>query len=258
MAEQAAKGDTSDDGGTGSYLCTMKMSGGMTQYRIMEDCPLSRFIAQIPLSLHVFISGSAATWMAERSLFHNTIPDWKPHDIDIFACLPSADFNNMVDRYVHRHSSNCETTVQRRGCRHDVVDVTMSNCPYTKSFIRCPPHSSASDVVQHFDINICTPVIISEDGALWVQMSNDVASSIRDRRMRCVVRKRNPEYLSYPFKKTLQRLRMYVARGYGFAALTFESTTHLDFPELAEDSTLNVDDFDLECVLTRSKRNRSD
>jgi hypothetical protein len=78
----------------------MKMSGGMTQYRIMEDCPLSRFIAQIPLSLHVFISGSAATWMAERSLFHNTIPDWNPHDIDIFACLPSADFNNMVDRYM--------------------------------------------------------------------------------------------------------------------------------------------------------------
>ena len=253
MAEKAAEGDSCSDVGTGTYLCTMKMSGGWTQYRITEDCPLLRVMAQIPLTYGIFISGSAATWMAERSLSHS-VPDWNPNDIDVFACLPTTEFNIMVDRYVHMLSTHCEATVQRR-CS-SVVDVAFANCPYTQSFIRCPPLSSADDIVQNFDINICTPIIVTEDKALWVKMKNDVASSIRDRRMRCVVRKRNPEYLSYPFTKTLHRLRKYVARGYGFASLTFESTTHLDFPELAENSTLNVDDFDMECVMSRLKRIR--
>lgn len=246
--------DSNDVDNSGIYLCTSIMSGGMIQLRIIDDCPWTHVLALVPFSQQIFISGSAATWLAERCLLQVT-PNWSPNDIDVFASLPSDDFEDMVARYVDRHA-HCAISVVRRQGRHDVVDVTMSNCQYTKSFIRCPIHFSARDVVHQFDIDICTPIIIHEDGALWVKMSQHVASSIRDRRMHCIVRKRNPEYLSYPFKKTLNRLHKYVARGYVFDSLTFESVTRADIPLREEDCTLNVDDFAAMCTSLRSKRNR--
>lgn len=235
-----------DDGGTFTYLCTRIISGGMTKCRITDTCPWSNIMALVPLSPNIFISGSAATWLAERSLMRST-PDWSPHDVDVFACLPSVDFDSMVAICVHRLSTNCEISIVRPRGRYEIIDVTTSNSPYTLSFIRCPPMSRAGDVVQQFDINICTPVIVQEDGALWVNMTNDVASSICDRRMRCVVRKKNPAYLNYPFQRTMNRVRKYISRGYAFASLTFESTAHIDFAEHDDECALKVDDFVFEC-----------
>ena len=228
---------------------------GMIKFRIIDDSPLSDVLSQVPLSERIFISGSAATWMAERSL-HKATPNWYPRDIDIFACLPAVDFEDIVAKFVHRHTSNCETTIARRPTPRDVVDVTTSNCRYTKSFIRCPPHSSAGDVIQQFDLDICTPLIVVENGTHWVQMTKDVAASILNRRMHCVVRKTNPAYLSYPFQKTMNRVRKYASRGYIFASMKFESATHVDFPECDEESTLNADDFAFECNLRLAKRAR--
>jgi hypothetical protein len=233
---------SSDDVTFGSYLCTCIQSNGMIKFRIVDDCPWSDVMSQVQLSQRIFISGGAATWIAERSLLQST-PLWHPCDIDIFACLPTIDFEDIIAKFVHSHSSNCETTIVRRQTQREVVDVTTSTCRYTISFIRCPPHCSAGDVTQQFDLDICTPLIVVEDGAHWVQMTQDVASSIRDRRMHCVVRKCNPAYLSYPFQRTMNRVRKYVSRGFVFASLKFASAIHVDFPECDEERTLNADDF---------------
>ena len=249
--------EINDEISLGSYICTRIQINGMIKFRIIDDCPWSDVLSQVPLSKQLFISGSAATWLAERSL-HERTPLWYPGDIDIFACLPIIDFENIVANFTHRHTIDCETTIERRPTRREVVDVTTSKCRYTVSFIRCPPHSCAGDVTRQFDLDICTPLIVVEEGALWVQMTQNVASSIRNRRMQCVVRKSNPEYLSYPFQKTMNRVRKYVSRGYIFDSLKFESTTHADFPERDEECTLNAGDFAFECTLPLAKRTCTD
>jgi hypothetical protein len=250
---RSKKFHTLNNDGANAYDVPSETAEGMIKFQI-DDCPWWHVLVQVPLSRRVFISGSAATWIAERSLLNST-PEWTPHDIDIFACLPSVEFENMVSMYVHRHTTSCDISIERRQIRHDVVDITIANCRYIKSFIRCPPHCSASDVVQQFDIDICTPYIVHENGTFWVEMSATVADGIRNRCMNCVVRKQHSEFLCYPFKKTLHRLRKYVTRGYVFASLGFVTATHIDFPDLDHECTLNVDDFDIECMMT--KRNQA-
>jgi hypothetical protein len=191
MEDQADDGSlaSKDDGGTRTHLCTCIM----IQYRITDDCQWANIMAQGPLPQRICIFGSAATVLSERRLMHSS-PDWSPHDLDVFESSLSVDFDSMVAMLVHRHSTICETSIVRRRCRYDVIDVTTSNSQHAPSFIKLPPMSSAGDVVQKFNTGNCTPIIVDED-ALRVKMPQEVASSIRNRSMRSVVRRITPSHI---------------------------------------------------------------
>jgi hypothetical protein len=57
------------------------------------------------------------------------------------------------------------------------------------------------------------------------------------------MQKRHAQFMQYPLQKTLNRVGKYVARGYAFAFMTFQSSTHMDFPEHDAECTLNIGDF---------------
>ena len=207
-----------------------------------SECPWADVVELIPLSHRSFISGSFATWMAERALVSST-PLWTPNDIDVFVCLPLIEFNTLVQSFVTSISRAPVAMGDFRVIlrRTDMINVVLHNC--SVSFIKCCAGSTAFDVVSDFDIDICTPIVVREGGALCVHMTPSVAESITDLKMHCHVRKRQPRFMQYPLQRSLNRIRKYVSRGYSFASLTFHSTTHIDFPDRDAESSLFVDDF---------------
>jgi hypothetical protein len=229
--------DTAGDGSISGL--TVDLDGQITQ-RILSVCSWTDVLLQIPLSDRLFVSGSCATWMAERVMFQCD-PEWLPNDIDVFACLPWDDFNIMVAQFMRlQRDADAISVVHKR--HNHIVDVTLP-CGVTVSFIKCSASCRSEDVTEQFDIDVCRPIIIRRDGDLWVQMSTDVAASIRNRNMNIINRKRNDKFLQYPLQRSLHRARKYVARGYSFASLKFLSSTNFDFPEHDAACSLNINDF---------------
>lgn len=229
--------DTAGDGSISGL--TVDLDGQITQ-RILSVCSWTDVLLQIPLSDRLFVSGSCATWMAERVMFQCD-PEWLPNDIDVFACLPWDDFNIMVAQFMRlQRDADAISVVHKR--HNHIVDVTLP-CGVTVSFIKCSASCRSEDVTEQFDIDVCRPIIIRRDGDLWVQMSTDVAASIRNRNMNIINRKRNDKFLQYPLQRSLHRARKYAARGYSFASLKFLSSTNIDFPEHDAACSLNINDF---------------
>ena len=163
------------------------------------------------------------------------VPEWKPGDIDVFCPLPETDFVEMVEEFVAQHESQILSVRKRLG----IVDVELHSQTVTLSFVRC--RSPPEDVIQQFDIDICQVMVHLHAHVIVVTMPNAVMGSIRDREMRCVLRKRSNAYMHYPLQRTLHRLRKYQARGFFIRSICFESTTHIDFPE--HDLEVSPDDF---------------
>lgn len=134
----------------------------------------------LPFSEYIFVSGSAATWMAERAEF-DCIPDWIPNDIDVFVCYSEKMFQSFVTAWLIRNKYIGVAVRRRLG----MVDVTLP-CYPNLSFVRCNEHWRASDVIQHFDIDICTPIINRRNGGIYVEMSPAVEANIRERKMHCL------------------------------------------------------------------------
>jgi hypothetical protein len=214
-------------------------NNGTIKTRVTADFSWVHVLVNITLSDKIFVAGSAATWLAERSLCSST-PLWSPNDIDVFMCLTPSDYETCVSEFQKLYNLSSDAVVRRR----DIVDLTLSS-GLIVSFIRCPINWGAQEVISQFDINICTPIIVREaDNGIWVSMSMEVAAGIREREMRCTVRKRNALFMQYPLQKSLHRMRKYAARGYSFGALIFEATSHRDFPDRDADSELKISDFD--------------
>ena len=226
--------------GDGGNSCADAI-GKMVNLRASPSCPWTDVLNQIPLSDRSFISGSSATWLAERSLLRCE-PDWTPNDIDVFVCLPSIEFEGLVSAFMSNRI-DAVTKCSRYGQHQSIIDVTIPGSSATVSFIRCPAYGCPQDVVHEFDINICTPIVTRKDDMLWVRMTPDVADSIRNRRLHCNMQKRHTKFMQYPLQRTLHRVGKYVERGYLFASMTFQSTAHIDFPEHDAACTLNIDDF---------------
>jgi hypothetical protein len=224
------------------YLST-NMASADTPNQQIEDSSATQPESQhwmdllqlLPFSEYIFVSGSAATWMAERAEF-DCIPDWIPNDIDVFVCYSEKMFQSFVTAWLIRNKYIGVAVRRRLG----MVDVTLP-CYPNLSFVRCNEHWRASDVIQHFDIDICTPIINRRNGGIYVEMSPAVEANIRERKMHCAVR--NPKFISkqYPFMRTLNRLQKYKTRGYAFMSMTFHSAIHPDFPEC--DVELRPEDF---------------
>ena len=189
----------------------------------------------IPLSEQVFISGGAATWLTERATF-GTDPEWTPDDIDVFVCLRDNLFVTLVNALLLRHIDTNGARVKRR---NGIIDVQTTNRPHL-SFIRCDVNVHPRAIVSQFDINICQPIAIRDDGKIVVRMTGEVHAAIRERHMRCTITKKNPTF-TYPFARTLNRLSKYQTRGYDLVSLTFNSSIHRDFPE--RESWLHADEF---------------
>jgi hypothetical protein len=248
-ADPAARNATChiDIAGDGSISGLTDDLDGQINQRILSVCPLTDVLLQIPLTDRLFVSGSCATWMAERVMFQCD-PEWLPNDIDVFACLPLDDFENMVAQFMRLQRDADAISVVRK--RHNrIVDVTLP-CGITVSFIKCSASCRSQDVIEQFDIDVCRPIIIRRDGDMSVQMTVDVAASIWNRIMNVINRKRNVKFLQYPLQRSLQRARKYAARGYTFASLTFLSSSSIDFPELDAACSLNIDDFCVPQVVT--------
>jgi hypothetical protein len=155
-----------------------------------------------------------------------------------------------IDRVQYLGAIICDINLSRtcgRGVvrviskRTDMINVVLHSS--SVSFIKCCAGSTAFDVVSDFDIDICTPIVVREGGALCVHMTPSVAESITDLKMHRHIRKRQPRFMQYPLQRSLNRIRKYVSRGYSFASLTFHSTTHIDFPDRDAESSLFVEDF---------------
>ena len=204
----------------------------------MADFSWVHVLDNITLSDKVFVAGSAATWLAERSLCRS-IPLWSPNDIDVFMCQIPSKYETCVSTFQKLYNLSSDAIVRHR----DIADITLSS-GLIESFIRCPVNWGAQDVISQFDINICTPFVVREADGIWVSMTIEVAASIREREMRCTVRKRNALFMQYPLQKSLHRMRKYAARGYTFGALIFESTSHMDFPDRDAECELMISDFD--------------
>jgi hypothetical protein len=241
--DPAAKDSTChiDDAGVGGNTDLTVDLRGLIKQRILSDlCPWTDILQTIPLSDRLFVSGSCGTWLAERFVLH-CVPEWKPNDIDVFACLPKVEFEIMVEAFLRWHRDADAISVVHK--RHNIVDVTLS-CGTTVSFIKCSACSRSEDVIDQFDIDVCRPIVTRHDGDLWVQMSPEVAASIWNRIMNITNRKTNDKFLQYPLQRSLHRAQKYVARGYSFASLKFLSSTNIDFPEHDAACSLNIYDFD--------------
>jgi hypothetical protein len=237
--EASTINDAADANG-GVYDSCLVAIDGMINLHADPSCAWTDVLLQIPLTDRSFISGSAATWMAEHSMMRSE-PIWSPNDIDVFVCLPTNDFEVLVAAFMNIHiDADCK--IRRIGLQH-IINVTIPGYSAAMSFIRCPAAATSQDIVQQFDIDVCTPIVTHKDGKLWVRMTTDVAASIRERKMHCNMRKRHSKFMHYPLQRTLHRVGKYVARGYFFASMTFYSSTHLDFPEHDTNCTLNISDF---------------
>lgn len=214
----------------------MRMSSELHEAIIDSDLPWAHLLHLIPHSDSIFISGSAASWLAERLLF-DAVPTWTPSDIDVFMCHTSPMFHTLTTAWLARYPKIGVAVIRRI----NIVDISMPSPP-NLSFVRCNESLGAADVTNQFDIDICTPIVIRRNGALYIQMSAHVASCIRDRIMHCIMRQHRFGSMHYPVQKSLTRLRKYQARGYALMSLTFESTVTRDFPEF--DFMLNLDHFD--------------
>jgi hypothetical protein len=212
------------------------MSTELHEAIIDADLPWAHLLSLIPLCDSMFIAGSAATWLAERLLF-DAVPMWTPSDIDVFMCHTAPMFHTLTTAWVVRYPKIGGAVIRRI----NIVDVSMPSPP-NLSFVRCNENLSAADVTKQFDIDICTPIVIRRNGALYIHMTAHVASCIRDRIMHCIMRQHRFGSMHYPVQKSLTRLRKYQARGYALMTLTFESTVSRDFPEF--DCMLNLDHFD--------------
>ena len=195
---------------------------------IDSDLPWAHLLDLIPYSESIFISGSAATWLAERLLF-DAVPMWTPSDIDVFMCHTAPMFHTLTSAWLARYP-NIGVAVSRRS---NIVDVNMPSHP-NLSFVRCHDQHGAADVTLQFDIDICTPIVTRRNGAFYIQMTAHVAN--------CVMRQHRFGSMHYPMQRSLTRLKKYQSRGYALMSMTFESTITRDFPEF--DFILNPDDFD--------------
>jgi hypothetical protein len=126
-------------------------------------------------------------------------------------CQIPSKYETCVSTFQKLYNLSSDAIVRHR----DIADITLSS-GLIESFIRCPVNWGAQDVISQFDINICTPFVVREADGIWVSMTIEVAASIREREMRCTVRKRNALFMQYPLQKSLNRMRKYAARGYSF------------------------------------------
>jgi hypothetical protein len=201
-----------------------------------EGLAWKNILTAVPLCEQVFIAGSAATWLTERSTF-GTDPEWTPEDIDVFICQRDNLFVTIVNALLLRHIDITGARVKRGNGK---IDVQMTNRPHL-SFIRCDVNDHARAVVSLFDIDICKPIVMKHNGEIVLLMTGEVHAGIRDRNMKCTIAKKTSLTMSYPLARTLHRLSKYQSRGYNLVSMTFMSVSHLDFPD--RDSWLDADDF---------------
>ena len=205
-----------------------------------DKIPWRHIVHLIPFSQQIFITGSAATWMAEFVMFE-TEPLWQPGDIDVFVLHPEPMFATLVTAFAARHSHMIQNV---KYSHRNVVDIEFDSSKISGpklSFVRCQSGANERDVIQQFDIDVCKAVINRYDGILKVSMTNDVLASIREREMHCIVRKMTPLSLMYPLQRNMNRIRKYMSRGYKFMTIKFESSCPRDFPDHA--CELHPNDF---------------
>lgn len=201
----------------------------------------SSILSFIPLSDKMFIAGSAATWLTERAIF-GCDPDWSPGDIDVFICQNDFVFVSIVNALIRRHfCTDGFIVVRRRG----IIDIQVMHHP-NLSFIRCDARLNARSVVDQFDIDICRPIVMCDDGKVSLTMTSDVAANINNRLMRGDIKKYRQFCMHYPLSRSLHRLSKYQSRGYSLVSLTFHSVMHVDFPD--QESVLQSADFLPLCV----------
>lgn len=123
-ADPAARNATChiDIAGDGSISgLTVDLDGQINQ-RILSVCPLTDVLLQIPFTDRLFVSGSCATWMAERVMLQCD-PEWLPNDIDVFACLPLDDFDIMVAQFMRlQRDADAISVVHKRHNRIEAAN----------------------------------------------------------------------------------------------------------------------------------------
>jgi hypothetical protein len=202
-----------------------------------DDFAWGHILAVLPLSDQVFISGSAATWLAERAIFGSD-PEWSPSDVDVFICHNQSTFISIAQTVLQRHSN--KLTVINVHNIHNLFNIKVGSGPHL-SFIKCRASLCAHDVVNQFDINICQPVVVISHDQFIVKMSPHVAYCIRNRLMECEIKKNDKRFADYPLSRTLHRLSKYRSRGYSLMSLTFLSNVHVDYPDCSQE--LQPEDF---------------
>jgi hypothetical protein len=202
----------------------------------------------VPLSTTVFVAGSAATWLAEHCL-SRIRPKWEPADIDVFVlqrtaaqyesllCSITADLMQWQNgettiRFIvipkTEHITNIAWWVTR--------DDTEYVCPQL-SLIRCLA-STAEDVINEFDLDICQVTVGIIDGRESLGMSNVVRQHLLEGIMHCRLQPQSTEKPVYfALQSSQKRVVKYTARGYKLKQLTLLA---------AKDCDLDISDFILQ------------
>ena len=202
-----------------------------------DDLDWGHILKMLPLTDQVFISGSAATWLAERAIFGSD-PQWSPSDVDVFICQNQSMFITIAQAVLQRLANKSKViSVQDI---HKLFNIKVGSGPHL-SFIKCRASFCVHDVVNQFDINICQPVVAFSNDECVVKMSPNVAYCIRNRLMECVITKNDKRFADYPLSRTLHRLSKYRSRGYTLMSMTFLSNMHIDFPDSSQE--LQPEDF---------------
>jgi hypothetical protein len=134
---------------------------GTIKARVLADFSWVHVLINLPLSDKIFVAGSAATWLAERTLCRST-PLWSPNDIDVFMCLSPSMYDTQVSAFQKLYNLSSDAISRRL----DIADLMIPSGQIV-SFIRCSVDWGAQEVISQFDINICTPFIVREADGIW-------------------------------------------------------------------------------------------
>ncbi len=201
---------------------------------------LLKFI--VPLSPTVFVAGSAATWLAEHCL-SRIRPKWEPNDIDVFVLQRTTEqyewlLSSITADLMHWQSGGTGSTLIRfiviPKTEHITNiawwvtrDGTECVCPQL-SLIRCPA-STAENVINDFDLDICQVTVGLINGRESLGMSNVVRQHLLEGIMHCRLQPRSTELPFYfALQSSQKRVVKYTARGYKLKELTLQAATHCD------------------------------
>lgn len=180
------------------------------------------------------IAGSFALFCYMTHVLRFTCIEWSPGDCDVFVCCPTEkQFRKTIRRFESRLKKKNVVFVDG-GFRHNhyarqnnpllIKDITVELMNTKISFIHTNQHSTVTEVIKHFDIDVCQ-VIYYFDRNTFV-ISNDVKTAIVSGKARVtsdfVFDRNAPTRIELSqLTSTFSRMRKYQERGFTFHNMPF-------------------------------------
>ena len=152
------------------------MADVLHRHSLTVTSPWRQLLHLLPLSPNAFIAGSAATWLALRSL--GLSPEWVPADVNVYCLCDRSQFLRMVEEFAAAalftnpvaqcsasgdldHHWKFDVPIRFESFDDQAKIVTFMHVPHMPdpNLAAC---RSICSVVSNFDIDVCRVVIRSE------------------------------------------------------------------------------------------------